>query len=92
MRSYWLRLFAIAAADEKRTGSDLILDVSYGCTFFYCFRCLLDAVVDNRFRIHRVIPRQVSDADDAASGLRHHPELCQQAGSRDDLTAQTASR
>ena len=60
--------------------------------FFYCLRCLRDAVVDNRFRIHGVIPRQVSAADVAASGLRHHPELCQQAGSRDDLTAQTASR
>ncbi len=28
-----------AAAHEKRTGSDLVLDGSHSCAFFFCFRC-----------------------------------------------------
>ena len=33
----WWSLFALA--HEKRTGADLVLDGSYGCAVFYCFRC-----------------------------------------------------
>jgi hypothetical protein len=51
MRSFWLRLLAIAVAHAKRTGSDLILEGSHGCTFFYCFRCLRDAVLEISFEL-----------------------------------------
>jgi hypothetical protein len=42
---------AFAAAHEKRTGADLVLEGSHGCAVFCCFRCLCDAVVEIGFEL-----------------------------------------
>ena len=40
-----------AAAHEKRTGADLVLDGSYCFAVFYCFRNLRNAVVEIGFEL-----------------------------------------
>jgi hypothetical protein len=45
------RVAPFAAAHEKRTGTDLVLDGSHGCAVFCCFRSLRDAVVEFGFEL-----------------------------------------